>query len=367
MSWEDSEWLARLRRDGEALEWLDAEEREELEERLHERYAGDGYALVSLTQPALMLCRLMLSRLVPVARGPRLAGRLEVADRRPLLFVERDQPGHLLVALGEEMPPLMWFPGGQTPETLDEALSVYTQPWGPVLELESERRGFVGTEELLGRDFEGVATHLSSSPFVESFFWGSAYDEDPWPEEVGAEDVRELAQVGSEYMAQREGVPVSLTCRAVASGASVTIEDREGIFVATARWRPAGHGAILGALNEQFGAHMPTDWPLDLAAAMLGLFFSDEAWITKEAAKAPTSDDLVANLYVLGCVVADELAVVDVMRPWASHTDASVRAAAVDVTLRLGIEALAMERLDEEKDESLRAEWIAWMGGRGDG
>ena len=362
MSWEDARWLAELRRE-DGVEWLEPEERDALEERLHGLYASDGHPLVSLAQPAVALCRMMLGRLVPVARGPELAGRLEVAAPRPLLFVERDSPRHVLVALGEGMPPLMWFPGGTTRAELDAALEPYTQAWGPTLELPLERRGFVGTEELLGRDFEGVVTHLSSSPFVESFFWGSAYDEDPWPDSVGSENLVELATHGGEFMAQRDGAVRSLTCRAVASGASVTLEDRDGVFVAHARWVPAPHGAILGALNEQFGASMPTDWPLDLAAAMLGLFFSDVPWLQKAVAASAGPDELVANLYILGCVLGNELDVVEVMRPWASHDRVEVRAAALDVTLRLGIDVLAMERLAHEPDEELRGGLIEQLGG----
>lgn len=362
MSWEDARWLAELRRE-DGVEWLEAQERGEIEERVHALYASDGHPLVSLTQPAVALSRMMVGRLVPVARGPELAGRLEVAAPRPLLFVERDAPRHVLVALGEGMPPLMWFPGGTTRAELGAALEPYTRPWSPTLALPKQRRGFVGTEELLGRDFEGVVTHLSSSPFVESFFWGSAYDEDPWPESVGSEDVAALAARGGAYMAQRDGAVRALTCRAVASGASVTLEDRDGVFVAHARWSPAPHGAILGALNEQFGASMPTDWPLDLAAAMLGLFFSDVPWLQGAVAASAGPDELAANLYVLGCVLGDELDVVEVMRPWASHDHVEVRAAALDVTLRLGIDALAMERLAREPDEELRGSLIERLGG----
>lgn len=346
-------WLLALQQDTSELEWFEDADREH--EALHALWSGNGPPLMPLASTPLRLSQLLVERLVPVARGPAFHARIDVVEQRPLLLIERDDPQHLLVALHDNLPPFLWYPAGQDAASLERALSPYLHDKDPgTLSLSASARGFLGTQETLREDFDGLLRHFSMSPLTERLFWGSAYDEDPWPQEISQTDLPGLAGPASAFMEQRPGAAPSFRCRTIASRSTLEIAEHEGLFVATVHYEPAPHQELLGALNARFDATFPSDLPLDLAGCLLGVMFESADSIEALLEQADDPDDLSFYLYILSALCADDLLLAERLRPWMDHPDIGVRTTIADISLRQGMMFLALELLESEADDALR-------------
>lgn len=356
------DWLEALRAQAENLEWLEPEAREELTEQLHEDYRGKGPVFVPLGEHARQLARVMLDRLTPIARAPLGPARPSVVERSALLFIEPNEPQHLVAAVHEAIPPFLWFPAGQTLAQLDEALAPYRHPANPsALEAPGRARAFVGTPGILDMDRKGMLDHFSMTPLAESLFWGSAHPQDPWPEDIATEDLPEFVEGAGEYMAQREGATWSMSFRSIASRAVITLEDHDGLFAAQVRYWPGGHEPLIGALREQFQMSWPQDLPVDVAALFVGLHFEDRARLTElVAARQPAEglDRLIFDLYALSVIGHGDLSVVEVLRPFAEHDALQVRTAIADIAIRRGYDFLLARMAAREPDDGLRAQLL---------
>ncbi len=286
-------WLRALKSASTEYEWFEPDAQARQLEALHALWAGNGPALMPLASTPLRLSQLLVERLIPVGRGPRLHARIDVVEQRPLLLLERDNPQHIIVALHESLPAFLWFPAGQDLDSLNRAMSPYLHDKDPAtLAHPCQARGFLGTQETLREDFDGLLRHFSMSPLTESLFWGSAYDEDPWPPEISQEDLPGLAGPTGAFMRQRPGAPPSFGCRTIASRSSLEISEHEGLFLASLRYEPASHQDLLTALNTRFESTFPLDLPLDLAGCLLGVMFESGESLLELLEHAQDPDDV---------------------------------------------------------------------------
>lgn len=366
MSEVSPEWIEALRAQPTPwISWLEQDEREEIAARLHERYAGRGPVFVPLTDATRQLSRAMLARLVPVAEVACGRARPSVVERTALLLVEREDPRHLIVAVHEEIPPFLWFPAGQDLASLEAALAPYRGPSAPrEFDMARRARGFIGTEGILEMDRDALLDHLSMSPLAESLFWGSAHEHDPWPEDISQQDLARFAHGARAHMAQREGAVWSMSFRAIASRAVVTLEDHGGMFALQVRYDPAGHSALLGALAEQFQMSWPDDLPVDVAALLIGLYFEDSPKLIAlieqalDAGVEADVDALVFNLYALSCVRHGDVTFLELLDICSRHPHVEVRTAVADIAIRRGFDGVLAILAARERDAALRQQLL---------
>ena len=344
------------------ITWFTDDEREELVARLTAKYAGTP-PFVPLNQQARDLCGAMLTRLRPVGEVALGPTRPSLIRQKALLFIEQNDPQHLLVALHEEVPPLLWFPAGQTFAALEEALSVYALDTASpdVRRFRRRSRGFLGTEGILEMDRETLIGHLSMHPLGESLFWGSEHDIDPWPETIETEDLSLFADGADVHMAQRDGAVWSLSFRAIASRAVITIEDHEGIFVVQVRYDPAPHSAQLRAFGAQFQLSWPDDLPLDVATLLVGLFYEDRDKLERLLTERPYELDpsgFIFNLYAYASVRWGDLGVLELLESLSDHRELEVRTAVADIAIRHGYDYLLAVMVSRERNHALRDELL---------
>ena len=354
-------WFEELRtQQQDSVRWYSEEECEACAARMTKKYEGSP-PFVPLTSAARGLSQALLERMRPVGEVGLGPMRPSVVEQRALLFIEHNDPQHLLVALHEEVPPLLWFPAGQTLESLAAGLVPYRKPRAApnMFAMHGMERGFLGTEGILEMSREELLAHLSTHPLGESLFWGSVHDADPWPEHIGIEDVSLFAEEAASYMAQREGAVWSLSFRSLASRAVLTLEDHQGFFVLQVRYDPAPHKALIQAFNGQFGLHWPADLPLDVATLLIGLFFEDEGRLQTLLLDRPFEDDpsgFVFNLYAYASTRWGDLGLLSTLWGLSTHRELEVRTVVADIAIRHGYDALLAVMAEQETHDALRRE-----------
>lgn len=358
-----SSWFEDLnQQEHPRVTWLTSGESEEIAARLAAKYSGTP-PFVPLNQQARELSGAMLTRLRPVGHVTLGPTRPSLIEQKALLFIERSDPQHLLVALHEEVPPLLWFPAGQTLASLEAALSVYTveEAAPEASDFRRRARGFIGTEGILEMDREELVSHLSMNPLGESLFWGSAHDEDPWPERIESDDLSQFADGAELYMAQRDGAVWSLSFRAIASRSVITLEDHDGIFVVQVRYEPAPHDVQLRAFGAQFQLSWPSDLPLDVATMLIGLFYEDrtklERLLTEQSFDIDPSG-FIFNMYAYASVRWGDLGMLELLEGLSEHRELEVRTAVADIAIRHGYDYLLAMMAAKERNHALRDELL---------
>lgn len=367
-------WMAALRRDPEleplGLEWLDESESEKILRDLlaeHER----GPLGTMHTEATLRRSRELLATRRAVARGPGSRTR-ERVEEPCLLFVDalRPQDG-LWLALSASYPPFLWLRVEPRPRGLKRALAEsFPRPRPRRVDMPHRVRGFLGyrsrffvpspyTGGLEPATILELDRHFSINPFVEAAAWGSAYDDDPWPDEIPAQPglTLKLAERQAQVAQQARGHVWSLTRRTRHSRSYLTIEVHHGdIFVAEVRYRPSPHVGVVEAMNAHFGCDYPTDLPVDAVAALLGFQFDGAVDLEAELARAGDPDQLAALLYVLSALRHDDPGALPIWRRHLEHPVLEVRSCIVDVAMAYNYEVLLEEMSLREPDPELRAE-----------
>lgn len=376
LTWLDdlAPWMAALRRDPELepleLDWLDESESEKLLRDLlaeHER----GPLGTMHTEATLRRSRELLATRRAVARGPGSRTR-ERVEEPCLLFVDalRPQDG-LWLALSASYPPFLWLRVEPRARGLRRALAESFPPPRPRrVDMPHRVRGFLGyrsrffvpspyTGGLEPATILELDRHFSINPFVEAAAWGSAYDDDPWPDEIPAQPglTLKLAERQAQVAQQARGHVWSLTRRTRHSRSYLTIEVHHGdIFVAEVRYQPTPHVGVVEAMNAHFGCDYPTDLPVDAVAALLGFQFDGAADLEAELARGREPDQLAALLYVLSALRHDDPGALPIWRRHLEHPVLEVRSCIVDVAMAYNYEVLLEEMSVREPDPELRAE-----------
>lgn len=352
-------WLQRWRLQAignPELELFDQERQQQEHERLMGIYERGGPMGVSLSEQALALAERLLEAMTPIGLGPAYPSRIEGISYRPWLWVSRNNPQQILLALHEFMPPFLWFATGQDQAALYTTLERdIAQETSPTLEFERTARAFLGTEDLIGApDLSELQTHLSINPFIEPLFWGSAHAQDPWPEEIPTEALEDLGGTSHDQLRQAPLSVPTLSARTIISRSVISVEEHEGVFVVQVRYEPASHQEQIQALNAQFGSHYPHDLPLDVVAALLGFYFEDAQALLAFITEAQDAEEIGLYMHILACVRHGEVGLAEVLRPWLEHRDEQARMIAAEIALRQGFRPLVQGRQFSEPDDELR-------------
>lgn len=367
-------WMSALRRDPElaalGLVWLgEAESERILRELLAEHERGPLGTMH--TEATLRRSRELLATRRAVARGPGSRTRDRV-EEPSLVFIDalRPQDG-LWLALSASYPPFLWLrveprPGGVR-RALAEQLS---RPRLGRVDMTGRARGFLGqrarffvpspyTGGLEPADVVELDRHLSINPFVESASWGSAHDDDPWPDEIPAQPglTLKLAERQVQVAQQARGHVWSVTRRTRHSRSYLTIEvHHRDIFVAEVRYRPSPHVGVIEAMNAHFGCDYPTDLPVDAVAALLGFQFDGAPDLEAQLGRTTDPEQQAALLYVLSALRHDDLGAWPLWRRHLEHASATVRSTIGDIAVAYNYEALLEEMSLREPEAELRAE-----------
>lgn len=210
----------------------------------------------------------LLARMVSVGDGPEREDRTQRA-LKSRLYIDRNNPERLLIALALNHPPSLWVPAGKSRETVDAVLATYCFPGMSAQEtLPFQKRLFLTTTSMLGDDFRGVENRLARSAFCDSLIWGSNNPTDPYPEKVtlGRIPLPDLRR----YLAQAPGELPRTSIRTRFSRAIIQVIDFQDGYFADLFFQPAPHPELGTEYNARFGTDFPPATPIDLIATLSG-------------------------------------------------------------------------------------------------
>jgi tetratricopeptide (TPR) repeat protein len=371
-------WMSALYRDPElerlsvdlSIEWLDEARSQRIGEGLladHER----GPLGTMHTEATLARSRALLATRRAVAMGPTSCTRDGVHEPS-LLFVDVQHPDQgLWLALSESYPPFLWIRIEPGADSLRAALAEYfPRPQRTRLDMPGQVRGFIGYRERVlvpspyagGLEAAGIAEldrHFAINPFVESAWWGSAHDDDPWPAQIPDQPglTHKIAARQRLVSEQARGHVWSLTRRTRHSRSYLTIEvHHRDMFVAQLRYQPGSHAEVIEAMNAHFGCDYPTSLPVDAVAALLGFQFDSARDLAAELPQASSAEQLAGLLLVLSALGHGDLGVLELYRRYLDHPESVVRSTLVDIAVAHNHEVLLEEMSLREPEPELRQE-----------
>lgn len=367
-------WMSALRRDREVValgvEWLGQARAEYLGRTLQAGYERGPLGTMH-TEATLARSRELLQTRRVVAHGPGSRTREGVRERSLLLVdTQRPQDG-LWLALSESYPPFLWIRVAPRVTELRRALGEYfPQPSRSRLDLTRQARGFLGyrAQLLVPSPYTGgmepatiaeLDRHFALNPFVESTSWGSAFEDDPWPDQIPEQPglTHKVAEHQRLVSEQAPGHVWSLSRRTRHSRSYLTLEVHHGdIFVAQVRYRPSPFTAVVEAMNAHFGCDYPTDMPVDAVAALLGFPFDGARDLEVELPTASDPEQIAGLLLVLSALRHADLGVLALYRRYVDHPAPVVRSTLGDIAVAHNLEVLLEEMSVREPDAQLRAE-----------
>lgn len=333
---------------GQSLRWLSAQEGEAYRRALLARWDEASFG-----EEFGASCRARLVRSLPVAIGPSRRARLAGREETLLLLFDPQHPEDLFASFGDRLPALLWVPLGKRAETLQSRLAPYLlRATTAAHALPRVVRIFKGTAKELGVDtLEDLTAILTAfETWLDPAFWGSAFDEDPWPEDTSSLSMLRLRVLLDETRRQSPGRFPSYSFRTLWSKSIFRIEQHPfGGFVFELRYEPLAQPEVIRELEEVLPLRLPEDLPVDLAASLLRgptvtpLFLSEAL---KQEGEAP-------YLALAQCAIA----------PWEASSEALLRSmlsspetrpAALDLALAYSYRGLLLETLAATDDDALR-------------
>lgn len=375
-SWLDelATWMPALRRSpelqGVGVRWLGEAESTRIADALTAAYEHGPLGTIH-TAATLAHSRELLENRRAVAHGPSSRTR-EGVDERCVLFVDRARPHEgVWLALTESMPPFLWIRVEPRPAALELALSeFYPRPRRTRVDMPAVARGFIGYRSgfLVPSPYTGglepatileLDRHFTMSPFVEAGAWGSAYDDDPWPDEIPEQPdlTHKISLRQRDVAEQGPGRVWTLTRRTRYSRSYLSIEvHHRELFVVEARYRPSRQASVIEAMNAHFGCDYPLDMPVDVVAALLGFQFASAADLEAELDDADEPGQQAGLLLVISALRHDDLGVLALYRRMLDHIDSTVRGTIGDIAMAYNYEALLEEMILREPDPELAEE-----------
>lgn len=357
------DWLGALRNDPAAaalgVTWLDddaiAKDAAEASER------PTDWAMH--TTATLQHIRLNRPHLVLVATGPEYTSRGMGLAGDAAWFVDSRDPRQLSFVPSRDYPTFLHVPAGTTADGMAAALGGYFPLPRPTrVTLPKVARGFLG---YVGRlhvpspysgqlePVEGLTLdrYYTMNHYTEVSSWGSAYFDDPYPEEP--RPMLQLMGISRDAAEQGNGVP-SMTWRTAHSGSYLTIEAHFGeIFVGEVRYRPSSHPGVVAAMNATFGSYFPTDLPVDVIGALLGFDFQTVDMLEAELAQETDPGNALGQLQIATALAYGDLDAVTRLRPYFDHDSPSYRAQALNFLLPYNYEYLLEELVLSEPEAQL--------------
>ncbi|MEM6293131.1 MAG: hypothetical protein AAGA54_17780, partial [Myxococcota bacterium] len=364
LSWLDAypTWLQVLRTDTALVElgvrWLDGRESAEITEALRSSYAGKGPPGVIHTDATLTLCRELIAGVRVVAQGPASVRRDAVEE--PCWFViDERAPQRLFIALSEAYPPFLWLDAGAAQQSVHETLYECTRPPRDRRTLRRQARGFMGyrgrfgvhsphTDDVVPADERGLDHHFALCPFLEPGSWGSAYADDPWPDDVPDQpnSAGHFERRQRETNRQATGAVWSRTRRTRHSRSYVGFElHHQEVFVVDVRYAPSRQSAVVERMNEHFGSDYPIDMPVDVVAALLGFSFDSADDLQNELDCTADPQAVAGLLSLLSALRHSDLSISRIFRRYMDHPDSVVRTTLWNIFAAYNYESLLEEAL----------------------
>ncbi len=350
------------------VQWLTRAQSEAISTRLRGAFERGPSGTIH-TAATLAACRERLAVAIPVATGPVTLAR----DRTPaamVWFLDRASQ-RLWLAPSEAYPAFLWLDGGTDLVGMRTAMSeLVPAPCPARLALPKTVRGFIGyrlqfgvpspySGELEPANASELDRHFALSPFVEAGAWGSAIEEDPWPDLLPEQPGLQL-KIGARERhttAQGRGRVWSISRRTRHSRSILTIElHHRDVFVAEVRYRPSRHTAVVARMNQHFGSDYPVDLPIDALAALLGFRFESARDLEIELSRTRDGDAAAGLLQVLSALRHSDPSVTTLYRRWLEHPDETVRSTLYNVFIAHNHESLLEEACVVEPDADIRAQ-----------
>ncbi|HLT30264.1 MAG TPA: hypothetical protein VK013_09470 [Myxococcaceae bacterium] len=362
-------WLESLKKEprlaAAGLRWLTPEEAASHKARaLMDEGEPSLQLRLQLAEKAFSEARAKLAEFVPVAEGPSVTDQRGRVHPSLLWIGEKGLAAtELKLALSPLHPPAFWVSAGQTATTVQDAVSAYFPKQRiPESAFGKVERGYLGNNAADGLDLIKLHDRYAASPFMDPVAWGSAHAQDPRGEKPLSPGHRGRERA-RDYRAQDDDprTPATYTFRTLHSQSILRVEAHLGVgpglnvFVAELRYQPVRNTAPVERLNRDLGTRLPTDLPLDLAGALVGLRF-DPADRIHEALKGARPEQLHLALMCLAALAADDAAAEAELEPFSDHPEESVRRAVAHLAERGGLHALLNRMAQAEASPSLREE-----------
>ncbi|TDC81246.1 hypothetical protein [Actinomadura sp. 7K507] len=321
-----------------------------------------------------------------VGTGPESVRRWTRQRLAAAWYVDPDEPDVLWCALGGFYPAWLWVPVEPTAAGVREVLGE-PFPAAPAARVELSRfvRGFLGlrhlvtvpevpaeegvppweavpAEDVVVADGSSLDRYAKIVKFLDPQPWGSARQEDPYPEETPGGGGRmvpslmDLAPIRDGHRLQRLGRVPSMTWRTLHSRSQLSIEihTRE-VVCAAVRYRPSpgSHRPVVRRINEVHGERYPEDLPLDVIGVLGGWEFGVEDDLARSLDDPDDADAVGAGLRCLAALWHGDLRRSLELREWAAHPDPAVRAnlamIAHSYNHRFLLQELALSETDAEE------------------
>lgn len=217
---------------------------------------------------------------VVVAESPQRPSRSALADQPAWWLAHPARPGLLFLCLSPRIPAFLWPEIEATADGIEGALALYGERLPVdeprVADLTERLRWFIGASavpspysgELEELDFHTFARVATLSPFLESFGWGGAHDEDPhrlFVDRGGLDGMLALRRTSG----QEDGRPLVESYRTRHSRSIFSLELHRAGWLIDVRYRPTPHPAQTRAINARFGTGFPDELPLDCVGLLM--------------------------------------------------------------------------------------------------
>lgn len=370
-------WISALRyamqrpdqRKRHPVEWLDRAESRRIHDRFRDEHRqgpiGTMHSAATLDHAMSLLDKREI-----IGRGASLPTR-EGAEDRLLIALDPSPYGELWVAPSDAYPPFLWLPAGRDASSLCRVLDeLYPRPQLRRVDMTTEVRGFIGYRERIvvpnpkSGHLEAAGEveldrYFTLNPFVESAGWGSAFTDDPWPDEIPDQPgvVLKIERRRRELAEQAHGAVWSMTRRLRHSRGYLSYERHHGdVFTAVVRYVPANHRRTILAVNGHFGTDYPLDMPVDAVAALLGFQFDGSNDLEGRLAQSKDAAEICGLLMVISALRHSDLDAQALYRKYAQHEEPDVRATICTIAVAYNFEALLELVSVSEPDPELRAE-----------
>lgn len=321
---------------------------------LAEHYENTWHLGILWTDELWKACQALAQNKRLLATGPKTRD-LNGTETESEVYFSPEAPGTLFIAPSFEVPPIFWIPVPARADALYEALSEFFPVRRvPRLELTQTCRAFMGYQSQLvvPNPYSGeleqagpheLDRHFAFSPFADSFVWGSAQPDDPWPDRIPPQSGYSIKLVAysRKMREQRKGAIARFTRRTLFSRSHLGVEmHRGGLYVWDIRYRPSRHTQVMEQFNQRFGTSYPIDLPFDVIGALMGFDFALPEWLEERLAQQSDPGQIAAYLQVIAATRHSDLRVTDVLQRYIKHEALPVRASIANAAVQYNWEFL---------------------------
>lgn len=337
-----------------AFTFVDEIEARRAADALVAHYAKNWHLGILWSDKLWAACKAMAPQKLLIAKGPSVHNR-NGSDFECELRYDPRSPDRVYFAASNDVPTVLWIPIPAKAESILAALaeSCPTTRFRK-LDLPRVERAFMGylhnlavpnpyTGDLETAGPHELDRHFTMCRLVDPMLWGSAADEEPWPDRIPRQSgfALKLAGFSQTVRAQKEGAVCRFTRRTLFSRSQMSMEIHiGGLYVWELRYRPAETHAVVERFNEITGYNFPTDMPFDLVGALHGFDFIQNAHIEKKLSEQKEEGGIAAHLEVLAALRHQDLSVTEILRRYIDHTSVEVRGAVVNAALQYNWEFL---------------------------